>query len=260
MLIVLLIAANPQLGEASRLLEAFESERALVVLTEVKKTGPHRYADHVRLYELIGIAHAYLDQKAEALMAFEMLLDLDPAHVISYTLSPKATFLFEQARENHGKRPRPGIAISWPPDLRVSDPIPVVVEVLADPRGNLKKASLFHRPKGSKAYTEMILDLPVPLQFHKVRLPPPAPEATRPVVLELYLLAQDAKGNEVLMVGSADRPRHIPLAYKEPVAWYKRWWVWTLVGGVAAAATGIAVWQLSQEPPDRIQTVFEWQR
>jgi hypothetical protein len=76
-------------------------------------------------------------------------------------------------------------------------------------------------------------------------------------VLQLYLVASDPDGNQVLMLGDPARPREISLSFEKPEAWYRKWWVWALVGGVVAAGTGTAVYFGLQEPPDRIHGTFQ---
>ncbi|MCG8418671.1 MAG: hypothetical protein MJE77_12095 [Proteobacteria bacterium] len=44
----------------------------------------------------------------------------------------------------------------------------------------------------------------------------------------------------------------LALAYRRPVPWYRKWWVWATIGGVLAASTGAAVYALSQEPPNTV--------
>src|SRR5690606_18220975 len=82
-------------GEA--LLSAGEPEKALALFAAARDQGPHRHRTHVRLYEDMGKAHAFLDDDAGAVAAYTTLLALSPAHLLSYHLSAKATFKFEAA-------------------------------------------------------------------------------------------------------------------------------------------------------------------
>ena len=75
-------------------------------------------------------------------------------------------------------------------------------------------------------------------------------------MLQIYLSIHDQQGNQVLMLGSEERPREIPLKYVEPEPWYNKWWVWAIVGGVVAAGTGTAVYFLLYEPPASVPGSF----
>jgi hypothetical protein len=64
--------------------------------------------------------------------------------------------------------------------------------------------------------------------------------------LEVYAVASDAAGNEVLTWSSPARPSEIALRYDPP--WYRTWWVWAIAGGVVAAGTGAVVYATVWEP------------
>jgi hypothetical protein len=181
-----------------------------------------------------------------------MVLALAPSHAISYTLSPRATFLFERARNDAGARPTPGVRVSWPRDLDVARPIPLEVEVTADPKSFLARARLFARRRGDRLYSVYDVDLPSAGSYRRVVLPPLAPGARRPETLDLFLAAYDRRGNEVLLWADSRRPAEIPLRYHPPTPWYRRWWVWTLAGTALAAGTGIAVYAILWEPSDAL--------
>lgn len=239
------------LDQGESALGEFRVDEALEHLDRALEAGPHRHAGHVRIHEQLGIARAYLGLEAEALAAFDMLLSLNPGHLLSYTLSPKATFLFERARKQALSRPRPAVHLSWPYDLDVTRPIPIDVEVVADPRGLLQRAELHVRAKGRRdEFSVMDLRLPEPGDHRRLTLP--ELDTGRPEVLELYLTALDAQGNEVLLWVGPERPREIALGYEPPVPWYRTWWTWAVIGTAVAASTGAVVYAISREPPDAI--------
>jgi hypothetical protein len=228
----------------------FQVDAALVALDAAARTGPLAYRDNVTLWEQRGIAEAYLEHADRAAAAFDMLLALDPGHLLSYTLSPKATFVFERSRAAASARGAPTIDVSWPRGLQVGAPVPVEIEVVADPRGFLARASLFVRRRGEAAWRATDLDLPARGGFRRVILP--AVDERKPASLEVYLRAYDHDGNEVLAWADADRPREIPLAYTPPAPWWKRWWIWATAGSVLAIGTGGVVYGATRSPPDRI--------
>jgi tetratricopeptide (TPR) repeat protein len=251
------LASSSQLDRAEEHLSKFEVEQALALLQEAVSQGPYGYADYVRLYEQLGIAYAYAGREREADAAFDMLLTLDPGHAIDYTLSPKVTFVFERARERAAGRLVPALAVSWPRGLTVAQPIPVIVEVVADPKRFMDSAVIYSRTKGSDAYTGTEVELGGPGAYRTVELPPAAPRATAAETIELYVVARDQRGNEVSTVADAAHPRELALSYEEPVPLYKRWWLWAAVGGVVAATTGVIL-LATRDPSADVGGGFHW--
>ncbi len=238
------------LDRAAAALAEFRVNDALKDLDRARAAGPYRHEVLVRLYEQLGIAYAYQKDEARAMQAFETLLALDPGHLLPYTLSPQVTFLFERARKDPKRAQPAAVDLSWPRHVDVSHPVPIDVEVLRDPTSELARASIEVRKKGEPTYRAVDLELARPGSYRRVELPPVG--ATHAEVLELHLRAYDAKGNEVLRWASAETPREIPLGYRPPPTWYRKWWVWALAGGAVAAGTGITVYLLSIGPPDTL--------
>ena len=242
--------ARDDLARGKQALAQFQVDDALAALDAAAKAGPLAYADNVTLWEQRGIAEAYLEHADRAAAAFDVLLALDPGHLLSYTLSPKATFVFERSRAAAGARGAPTLDVTWPHGLQVGAPVPVDVDVVADPRGALARASLFVRRRGEPSWRAVDLDLPKPGGFRRVTLP--AIELHQAASLDVYLRAFDRDGNEVLSWADPARPREIPLAYTPPSPWWKRWWIWAAAGSVVAIGTGAAVYAATRSPPDRI--------
>jgi hypothetical protein len=176
-----------------------------------------------------------------------MLLALDPSHFLSYTLAPKATFVFEKVRAETAAHGVPALDVNWEHGQRVGAPVPLDIEVLADPKRFLHTATLFVRTRGEARWRAA--DLALAPGDRRVVLPPVA--ATKPISLELYVRAYDDKHNEVLAWADPARPREIPLRYDPPTPWYKKWWVITLGAGAVALGTGVAVYELTLAPPDK---------
>lgn len=235
------------LARATVALDEFRVEDALPELERAREAGPHGHEVLVAIYEQLGIARAYVEDEAGALAAFDMLLALEPDHLLSYTLSPKVTFLFEQARASARA---PSVAVSWPHGLRVTDAVPVDVEVVADPKSNLERAALHVRTKGADQFERVDLALPAPGNYERVVLP--ALDAEQPQVVQLYLTAYDATGNEVLVWADAEAPREIELGYQVPTPWYRKWWVWAAGGVAVAGVTGATFFAIGQGPPDTV--------
>jgi len=217
--------------------------------------GPRDHASNVLLWQQRGIAAAYVDDDAAAAAAFDMLLALDPSHILSYRLSTKATFVFEDVRRRLAQRGSPSIDVRWRLGQKVGERIPLDLEVVADPKQFLRRATLFVRARGEPRWRAADVALPQALQGRQTRqarleLPPVA--ADRPVSLELYLRAYDDRGNEVLAWADPAQPREIPLRYDPPPPWYRKPWVWIAGGSAVAAATAAVVYALTLAPPDRV--------
>lgn len=240
--------APKKLAVGVKALADLKVDDAKAALDAAEHAGPLDHDTNVSLWEQRGIAAAYVDDDPAARAAFDMMLALDPGHILSYTLSPKATFVFEKVREQKDRHP-PEVDVNWQRGGKVGDPVPLDVEVLADPKRFLKTATLFVRTRGETGWRAADVGLQAPAQ--RVVLPPVA--ATKPVSLELYLRAYDAAGNEVLAWADPARPREIPLAYDPPPAWYRKWWVIAIAGSVLVAGTGLTVYELTFAPPDTIK-------
>jgi hypothetical protein len=241
--------AAAQVAAAKQALAKLDVEVARAALDAADQGGPLDHDANVLLWEQRGIAAAYVKDEPTATAAFDMLLALDPSHFLSYTLSPKATFVFEKVRNDTRARGVPALDVNWPHGQRVGDPVPIDLEVLADPKQFLSRATLFVRTHGEGAWRAADVTL-ARATDRRVVLPPV--EAARPVSLELYLRAYDARGNEVLTWADAARPREIPLRYDPPTPWYRRTWFYAAVGTVVAASVGLTVYELTIAPPDHV--------
>ena len=228
-------------------------EAAQLALDAAERSGgPRDHDANVLLWQQRGIAAAYVDDDAAAATAFDMLLALDPSHILSYRLSTKATFVFEDVRRRLAQRGAPAIDVRWRLGLAVGERIPIDVEVVADPKRFLHRAALFVRARGEPRWRAADVALPAARGSRQARLELPPVLANRPVSLELYLRAYDERGNEVLAWAAPAQPREIPLRYDPPPPWYRRPWVWITGGGVVVAATAAVVYAVAAAPPDRV--------
>jgi len=244
-------AANVAAGKLA--LAKLDVDVAKAALDAADHGGPLDHDTNVTLWEQRGIAAAYVDDERTASAAFDMLLALDPSHFLSYTLSPKATFVFEKVRNDRrnapGARGVPALDVTWPRGQRVGEGVPLDLEVVADPKQFLRRATVFVRTHGEPDWRAADVTLANAGDRHLVL---PAVQATKPVSLELYLRAYDERGNEVLTWADPAHPREIPLRYDPPVPWYRRTWFYAAVGGVVAASVGITVYELTIAPPDKV--------
>ena len=248
----LALAAAPDspLDQGARAVEELRADDAVRLLEVARHAGPWTYADHVRLYEQLGLAYAYQGKADDARAAFERLLTIDPGHAIPYTLSPKVTFLFQQAREQLRTRPPPTLDIAFPRDAQAKDPLPLTFEVLVDPLSFLRHVELHFRLKGQPGYRLLQTALAAPGHYVQLALPPEALE--RDFVREFFAVVKDDQGNEVLRVGSERFPREAAARFLPVMKWYQRWWVWALVGSTVALGAGLGVFGATRPLPDTI--------
>lgn len=256
-LLLLLVSGTgaASLDRGAKALKEFRPEAALKFLQLAEKEGPYSYDDKVRLHEQLGIAYAYLKRSEDALSQFALVLALSPGHAISYTLSPKVTFLFEKAREQAAEGRTTNVDLSWPRELEADSPVPIQIEVVADPKNLLMRARLNFRLRGTAGFQSLPLDLAGVGALQEMEIPALDTDAEADTALEIYLSAFDQGGNEVLRWGSATHPREIVLS--APESWYEKWWVWTIIGGAVAAGTGAAVFFVTQEPSQTVDSSFE---
>lgn len=228
-------------------------EAAKVALDAAEREGgPRDHEANVLLWQQRGIAAAYVDDDAAAAAAFDMLLALDPSHILSYRLSTKATFVFEDVRRRLAARGAPAIDVRWRLGQQVGERVPLDIEVVADPKQFLHRATLFVRARGEPRWRAADVALPRAGRDRGARLELPPVAAARPVSLELYLRAYDDRGNEVLAWAGPQQPREIPLRYDPPPPWYRKPWVWITGGSAVVAVTAAVVYAVAAEPPDRV--------
>jgi hypothetical protein len=239
-----------QLAVGTTALAKLEVDDARLALDAVEAAGPLDHKTNVTLWEQRGIAAAYVDDEASAATAFDMLLALDPAHFLSYELSPKATLVFEKTLRQTKQRGAPAIDVSWSRGQKVGEPIPIDIEVLADPKQFLARATVFVRTRGEPSWRAADVPLMKDVKDKRVLLPPVA--AAKTVSLDVYLRVYDQRGNEVLTWAEPARPREIVLRYDPPTPWYRSWWgISSIVAGSGAIIGGI-VYAATLAPPDKI--------
>jgi hypothetical protein len=239
--------ATKHLSIGTAALARQDVDEAKAALDAVEKAGPLDHETNVTLWEQRGIAAAYVDDEAAAVTAFDMLLALDPAHFLSYQLSPKATLVFEKTLVEAKQRGAPALDVNWSRAQKVGEPIPIDIEVLADPKQFLSRATLFVRTRGEPSWRAA----DVPLEKER-RVVLPGIDARKNVSLELYLRAYDQRGNEVLTWADPARPRELVMRYDPPTPWFRTWWGIGSIVGVSAAVVGGVVYAVTLSPPDKI--------
>lgn len=251
------LAATP-LERAASALDQFRLTEARQLLEQALSRSRLRHAEHVRVYELLGITCAFSDDLPAARRAFQMLLALDPRYAIPYNLNPKVTFAFEQVRTTLRGQPQTELQLSWPRGLSVSDGLPVTIETVVDRKRLLSSVELRLQLRGGRASAVRRLALPRAGRYVRVDFPPIAAGSRSGQVLELSGVVRDQRGNEVMLLGSRARPHaNVALRYSPPPAWYTRWWVWALGAVLVGSVAGTTTYLLTRGPPDTVTGVVE---
>jgi hypothetical protein len=249
-------SAPSELERGIQLLAGNDIPAAVVVLSGVR--GPLALEDVVRLDENLGVALAYAGKSAEAERRFGHLLAVEPGHVLPYSISPKATFVFEKVRREMAQRRATEALLETPAAAPFDREIALALTCRANALDLVASWQVCHRVKGSSADYQCVNRPGLPIgETATVTLPAvPAsaavePAATAPdkapAVLQVALAGLDAQGNEVFRNPSRAQPREIPIGIAVPGPWYGNVWLWAAVGVVAIAAasgTAVAIWAL----------------
>jgi len=233
------------IDSAEALLTDGEPAQAVAVIARAVAQGPHRHRTHVQMYEQLGRAYAFQDKEPEAVDAYVKLLALSPGHLLSYHLSAKATFKFEKARLKLEGTPDTSISVGWPDELDTKRPMPIDVEVVADPQRLLSRAVLYVERNGERRAVD--LELPAPGVRKRVMLP--ALGTASAETLKVHLVGLDQGGNEVAL-WAAGKPRSIFVDYTPPTPWYRNLKIMIPAGAVVVAAVGLGVYLIVRPEPD----------
>lgn len=253
---LLLLAAPPRfapavtpetpLEEARRLLdEELDFTGASVRLEALLARRTSSRTTRIAALDLLAICQVALGRPDEAERTYLELLELAPDFDVVATRGPKVRGPFLAARRAFERR-RPEL---YPPSVaQVGDQIWLIGHI-RDPEGLLGEILLHARfDDGSPTTTamqrrdgtyEMALALPRTARRFAWSIEARARADWRIAVTEKRALS-------IL-------PPAPPAPFVEPpaTAWYERWWVWTIVGGVAVAgASGAAVVAFEGERDD----------
>ena len=113
------------------------------------------------------------------------------------------------------------------------------IEIGANIQDNygVSRAELFYRNRGDLAFESVPLQDMGNGEYAGV-VPGTSVTGTE---VEYYLAAQDVAGN-VSYAGTLEKPNKVALVANTALKpWYKKWWVWGIVVGVAAAGAGAGI-------------------
>jgi len=196
------------------------------------------------------------DDKEGARWAFEKMLQVDPTFILSYTISPKATFLFERVRAEHRHLKGIELEVETEPVVPLDREIPVIVRTITDPVGHVKRLELLHRVKGTAEYQRVPIAFPPPGSRVDVTLPEvPAEEAgevregKEGTFVELAVVGYDENGWEVYRGPTPQAPQQLAVGFGSRGPWYTQWWAYGLIASaVTAIATAVVIGVVFVEP------------
>jgi tetratricopeptide (TPR) repeat protein len=240
--------------KARQLIEEAEFDQAIRVINDALVQPDNSDAMLVSLYELQGTAYLYLGQADKARSAFEKLLQAAPDHQLPKGTSSKISKLFEKVREDQKANKVRPVKLSHEKitAARAGERLDVMAQI-TDLPGNAK-ARLYYRRAGTEAYSSTTFSAEGGGSFVAHVPAFELPTESGEYALEYFVEIADSGGRRLAGVGDSLGPivAHVTRSSAErgpePVApavtsesWYQKWWVWTIVGVVAAGAVGAAV-------------------
>jgi len=240
--------ALAQLENGLDQLEHNDIEAALTTLEAA--VGPFTLDDLLRRQEGLGIALAFAGRGVEAERAFGRLLAVAPGYSLPYTISPKATFVFERARAQMSKRRATEVRLQAPAALPFDLEVPLRATCEANVLDLVARWELCHRLKsGDDAYscqdfTAAVgesVELSLPSVPAAAAIPDPSGAGEPRAILQLAVAGFDAGGNEVYRGPSRARPQELAVGAELPPLWYTNVWLWSSVGVGLLAVTAGAV-------------------
>ncbi len=249
--------------KARQLIEDAEFDQALKVLNDGLAAPDNSDAMLVSLYELQGTAYLYLGKEDKARQSFERLLQASPDHELPKGTSSKLKALYEQVRNDaKSLRLKPvKLAHDKLDRVKPGERLDVRAKITDLPQG--AKARLYYRRSGTEAFSSTSFQLETGTDY-VARVPAfELPAEPNEWALEYYLEV-DASGRRLSGVGDSLAPLSMRVLAADDTGpgetppptvdasdpWYKKWWVWTIVGVVvvgAAAGTTAAVLSSSND-------------
>ena len=221
-------AAASKLADSTQAITALDLDAAKADLDAAEQTGPLDHDEHVKLWEQRGIVAAYIDDDGRLRSARSTCCSRSIPATSSATTSRRRRRSCSRSCATRRIARRPRSTCSGSAAARSAIRCRSTVEVVADPKQFLRRATLFVRTRGEASWRAADVALQTRSAASCCRRSTP----TKPVSLELYLRAYDEHGNEVLTWADPARPREIPLRYDPPTPWYRTWWAITIASSV----------------------------
>jgi len=235
---------NPHLVDARGSFDALQFDQTLGHLG-LALSMPLSRAELLEVYELQGITFAILSRWKKAAERFRRLLMIDPKHQLPDYVAPRFRRYFLETRERFESAGWLEVRDTTPPHPGAGDPVFVTLKMENDPLAMVAGVIVRYRATEQPTWREERLPAG---PATRVRLDI-APTST---AFEYHWTVLDSRGSELAFVGTADEPLRLELGNSDAPAaalaatadgepLWQRWWVWTIVGVVAAGAVTTTV-------------------
>jgi tetratricopeptide (TPR) repeat protein len=241
-----------RLEEGRRHYQEQEYALALPPLRAVASDPAATRAQKAAALEVLGLSYLILGRRDRAREAFENLLAIDPdATLADPSLSPKLRRFFEEVKAAFVPGYRPGaptVALEHaaPQGALAGRPLEMATAAVerapcdrdrASESSCVREVVVRWRRRGLLEYASAPLSRQSEGGRFRGYLHPPADVSS--YTIEYYVEARDLGGRVVGRAGGPEQPLSIEVRGGRALspAWYRRWWVWSLVGVSAAGAT-----------------------
>jgi hypothetical protein len=264
-------ASSSRVEEVKQLYDKLFYDDALKVCQAVLDSGHNSRRDLVRLLTYKGLIEAVSDKRKRARNAFKRVLVLDPLIDLGKGHPPRVQRDIAAARKWFKHRKPLMIELEIPEQADRKGATTINLALISDPLSMVKRAMLHVRAGDAGGYKTLPVARPAGQKLSWRVKPSRLLGGRNARELQLYVSALDANFNEVAVLGTAREPRRLalsgapaPLAAVTPAThgseqpgsattrpWYKRWWIWAVVGAVVTT-TAIAAGAASSGPEERV--------
>jgi tetratricopeptide (TPR) repeat protein len=241
---------NQLIRQASSLYNQLEFEEAVRLLNNAYKQPGNSSSQLVQIHNLLGLCFSSLSKYKKAKKSFARLLALEPNFRLSPKVSPRVRIPFDELVENS---PSPfNVKLSSPDQLESGSPMIITLHLISNPVSIAKKVYIWHRRANQEKYSSAHTRLKQAGEY-QITIPATLWESqgqeSEPVLW--YVSVENEFHGQLFNFGKASRPLVLDVVspQKQIIAeesaskdsWYKKWWVWTIIGGVIAGATTSAI-------------------
>jgi hypothetical protein len=224
-----------------------EFEKALSLIDAALGQKGNERERLIKIYHLQGLCLATLGKFSEAKEAFRKLLALDPSFRLGTDVAPKVRAPFDDAVAEVVKRLE--VRLVPPATVKEGERFEIVLSSVSDPAGMIRALVLALRREGGK-YSTLRVEPPFSAG-RKIEVAPALWASGRGAV-QWYGWVEGENGTVLQRLADEGHPMDIVVITKEQGAlvasrgekvtpWYKKWWVWAIVGGVAAGGATAGV-------------------
>jgi len=232
-------AEPPKLREARRSYDSQDYQAAVTSLTEALQTKGNRREHLATIFRLLGQTAAILGEHGGAVEAFKRWLALEPEGDLPKDADGRALKALDAARGYWKGKERLRLEHLPPGKVPPGVPLSVAIRVASDPLAMIHHVEFHYRRAGAGPFERQILAkgqnaATIEAAFLK--------DTGKPYRVEYYVVAVDEFGGIMDSLGSEGAPLAFLVTREAlPGRWYTKWWVWTVVGAVAAGATTAGV-------------------